>query len=87
MAVLGLESMRDLASLRDAYGFDRVEAIPELHAAEVSVDPAQLRSLLANAPGDPPDPLRGAGWPATPEPGLAERSTAADGESGDQPSL
>jgi subtilisin family serine protease len=53
VAVLGLESMRDLASLRALYGFDRVEAIPELHAAQVSVDPAQLRLLLANAAGDP----------------------------------
>lgn len=53
VAVLGLESMRDLASLRDAYGFERVQAIPELHAAEVSVDSSQLRSLLRHAPGDP----------------------------------
>lgn len=53
VAVLGLESMRDLQSLRDDYGFDRVHAIPELHAAEVSVDSTQLRSLLANAPRDP----------------------------------
>ena len=52
VAMLGLESMRDLASLRDEYGFDRVHAIPELHAAEVSVDSTQLRSLLAHAPGD-----------------------------------
>ena len=53
VAVLGLESMRDLDSLRDVYGFDHIEAIPELRAAQVSVDPAQLRSLLANVPGDP----------------------------------
>ena len=52
VAMLGLESMRDLGSLRNDYGFDRVHAIPELHAAEVSVDPTQLRSLLASAPGD-----------------------------------
>lgn len=52
VAVLGLESMRDLESLRNDYGFDRVQAIPELHAAEVSLDSTQLRSLLANAPSD-----------------------------------
>src|SRR5439155_5366532 len=51
-AVVGLESMRDLASLRSQYGFGRVLALPDLHAAEVSVDPAQLESLLANAPSD-----------------------------------
>jgi serine protease len=52
VAVIGLESMRDLAALRELYGFDRVLAIPELHAAEVSVTPAQLRSLLATSPSD-----------------------------------
>jgi subtilisin family serine protease len=52
-AVLGLESMHDLASLRAAYGFERVRAIPALHAAQVSVDAAHLRTLLANAPTDP----------------------------------
>jgi serine protease len=53
VAVVGLESMRDLESLRNAYGFDRVQAIPELHAAEVSVDAEQLNALLAGAPTDP----------------------------------
>jgi len=53
VAVLGLESMRDLAALRDAYGFAKVQAFPALHAAEVSVDAAQLHALLANAPTDP----------------------------------
>jgi subtilisin family serine protease len=52
VAMLGLESMRDLGSLRNDYGFDRVHAIPELHAVEVRVDPTQLRSLLASAAGD-----------------------------------
>ncbi len=52
VAVLGLESMRDLASLRGLYGFDRVLPIPGLHAAEVSVTAAQLHALLTNAPGD-----------------------------------
>jgi subtilisin family serine protease len=53
VAVLGLESMHDLESLRDAYGFDRVQAFPALRAAEVSVDAAQLHALLAKAPTDP----------------------------------
>jgi subtilisin family serine protease len=52
-AVIGLESMRDLAALRKWYGFDRVIAIPALHAVQVSVDAAQLNALLANAPNDP----------------------------------
>src|SRR5438128_2141963 len=51
-AVVGLESMRDLRPIRELYGFDRVLAIPDLHAAVVSVDRAQLESLLANAPSD-----------------------------------
>jgi len=52
VAVLGLESMRDLASLRETYGFEHVQAFPGLHAAAVNVDPSRLRLLLANAPGD-----------------------------------
>jgi thermitase len=52
-AVIGLESMRDLAAIRKRYGFDRVLAIPALHAVQVSVDSAQLGALLANAPTDP----------------------------------
>lgn len=52
VAVLGLESMRDLSSLRALYGFERVHAIPALRAAQVSVDAAQLRLLLANAQAD-----------------------------------
>jgi subtilisin family serine protease len=51
-AVIGLESMQDLASLREQYGLDRVRAIPELHAVEVTVEPAHIRALLANAPID-----------------------------------
>lgn len=47
-AVIGLESMNDLQSLRTLYGFTSVRAISELHAAEVSVDHAQLHSLLAS---------------------------------------
>jgi subtilisin family serine protease len=52
-AVLGLESMSDLASLRDNYDFERVRAMPALHAAQVSIDRAQLLALLAQAPNDP----------------------------------
>src|SRR5580765_4960321 len=52
-AVIGLRSMKDLKSLRATYGFDRVRAIPALHAAEIRVDASQLRSLLANASSDP----------------------------------
>jgi hypothetical protein len=63
------------------------EAIPELHAAEVSVDSSQLRMLLGEGSGRFPDPLRVAGRSVTPSLGLAERSAAADGESGDQPPL
>jgi subtilisin family serine protease len=42
--VVGLETMRDLASLDVA----AATPIPQLHAAEVNVTPAQLRALLAN---------------------------------------
>lgn len=52
VAVVGLESMGALTSLRTLYGFDRVLAIPSLHAAEVSVTSAQLHDLLANGPAD-----------------------------------
>jgi serine protease len=51
-AVVGLESMHDLAALREQYGFERVLAIPGLDAAEVSVTPAELQALLTNAPSD-----------------------------------
>ncbi len=52
-AIVGLESMADLASLRAAYGLERVHAIPSLRAAQVGIDDEQLRSLLAAAPSDP----------------------------------
>lgn len=52
-AVIGLQSMHDLASFREAYGFTHVRAITSLHAAEVSVDDAQLQTLLAAGPSDP----------------------------------
>ena len=51
-AVIGLESMRDLDSLRDLYGFEHVRAIPALRAAQVSVDTDELHALLAAAPAD-----------------------------------
>jgi subtilisin family serine protease len=53
IAVVGVESMRDLASLRSTYGFDHVRAIPALHAAQVRVNKAQLHALLANETTDP----------------------------------
>jgi subtilisin family serine protease len=52
VAVLGLESMGDLQAVRHAYGFSQAQAFPALHAAEVSVDAAQLHALLANAATD-----------------------------------
>ncbi|MFL6005124.1 MAG: S8 family peptidase [Gaiellaceae bacterium] len=64
-AVIGLESMRDLASLKATYRFESVRAVPALHAAEVTLDDTQLHELLASAPSDPrlryvspPGPLR-----------------------------
>jgi subtilisin family serine protease len=48
VAVIGLESMRDLRSLRARYAFEVVHVIPKLHAALVVVD----RSLVANASRD-----------------------------------
>ena len=51
-AVIGLESMTDLASLRAAYGLEQVHAIPALRAAHVHVDAAHLRALLRGAPAD-----------------------------------
>jgi subtilisin family serine protease len=51
--VIGFRSMQELASLRTVYGFDRVRAIPGLHAAEIRVDAAQLESLLVIGASDP----------------------------------
>jgi subtilisin family serine protease len=51
-AVIGLESMRDLASLRWSYGFETVQAMPALRAARVHVDAAQLHALLVHATRD-----------------------------------
>ena len=51
-AVIGLESMGDLAALRRSYGFETLQAIPALRAARVHVDAAQLHALLGYAPAD-----------------------------------
>jgi subtilisin family serine protease len=51
--VLGLASMRDLQSLRVEYGFQHVQTIPALHAAEVQVNRAQLHALLTRGTHDP----------------------------------
>jgi subtilisin family serine protease len=53
-AIVGLETNRDLQALIEDYGFSflQVEAIPQLHAAEVTGDPAQLETLLSAAPND-----------------------------------
>src|SRR4051795_11328764 len=52
-AVIGLDSMRDLASLKSSYRFERVQPVPALHAAVVTVDESELHALLASAPTDP----------------------------------
>ena len=52
-AVIGLESMLDLASLKSTYRFEHVQAVPALHAAVVTLDDPQLHDLLASAPADP----------------------------------
>ena len=53
-AIVGLETNRDLQALIEDYGFSflQVEAVPQLHAAEVTGDPAQLETLLSAAPND-----------------------------------
>jgi subtilisin family serine protease len=51
-AVIGLRSMRDLAALRARFRFKLVQPIPALRAAVVSVNRAELRRLLAVAPGE-----------------------------------
>src|SRR4051812_9246843 len=52
-AVIGLESMRDLASLKSTYRFEHVQPVPALHAAVVTIDEPQMHELLASAPTDP----------------------------------
>jgi len=51
-AIIGLRSMRDLASLRRSYGFESLQAMPALRAARVHVDASQLHALLAHATAD-----------------------------------
>jgi hypothetical protein len=87
VAVLGLESMRDLRSLRDAYGFERVPGDPGAARRGGERRFVATALLLGAGSGRFPDPLRVAGRSVTPSLGLAERSAAADVESGDQPPL
>jgi subtilisin family serine protease len=51
--VVGVESMRDLKSLRVEYGFQDVQTIPALHAVEVHVNSAQVQALLTRGTQDP----------------------------------
>jgi len=51
-AVIGLESMRDLAGLRRSYGFETLQAIPALRAARVHIDATHLHALVAHATAD-----------------------------------
>jgi subtilisin family serine protease len=50
--VVGLESMRDLASVRARYGLGKVRPIPALRAVEARIDHTRLLALLAGAPSD-----------------------------------
>ena len=50
--VIGLQSMQDLKSLRVEYGFQHVQTIPALHAAEVRVNRAQVHALLTRGTHD-----------------------------------
>jgi len=52
-AVIGLESMDDLTSLRKSFGFRDVRRVPALHAVQVTLDAEELRNLLAAAAADP----------------------------------
>jgi serine protease len=51
-AVIGLTAPAGLQALRRRYRFERVRALPELRAVEVTVTRGQLRALLARAPRD-----------------------------------
>ena len=51
-AVIGVESMHDLASLSRSYGFETVQPMPALRAARVHVDAAERHALLEHATGD-----------------------------------
>ena len=52
-AVVGLESMDDLASLRQSFGFENVRKVPALHAVQVTVDGEALQKLLSATQNDP----------------------------------
>ena len=61
VAVLGLESMRDLESLRDTYGFHRVQVIPQLACRE-GERRSRAAAFAARKLGErSPHPLRRAG--------------------------
>src|SRR6185436_15673327 len=51
-AVIGLTVPAGLRALRQRYRFERVHALPELRAVEVTVTRGELRALLARAPRD-----------------------------------
>src|SRR5262249_1392860 len=51
-AVIGLRSMSDLAAVRRDYGLTHVRAIPQLKAAQVTVDRARVHGLLGRAARD-----------------------------------
>src|SRR5262249_57184931 len=64
-AVIGLRSMSDLAAVRRDYGLTHVRAIPQLKAAQATVDRARVHGLLGRAARDariryvsPPGPAR-----------------------------
>ena len=52
-AVVGLESMADLQSLRRSFDLSDVQTVPALHAIRVTVDGEELQKLHAAAPTDP----------------------------------
>ena len=52
-AVVGLESMADLQSLRRSFDLSDVRTVPALHAIRVTVDGEELRKLHAAAATDP----------------------------------
>ena len=82
-AVIGLESMRDLASLKSSYRFEHVQAVPALHAAVVTVD-GDATAVAARIGSDrPAHPLRLAARPEPPRAEPAERPAAPERRSED----
>ena len=65
-AVIGLESMRDLASLKSTYRFEHVQAVPALHAAVVTVDETRVARTARVRPDRSARPLRLAARPDAP---------------------